>query len=217
MAKSVYSLLLSDEIITAIDDLAVRQGRSRSALVNHILAEYACLSTPEKRMQDIVSIVEEIAGHGGLRTQVSPGGALTLRTALRYKYNPAVFYVLELTENEETSLGNLRIGSRSQNEDLLDGLQEFFTLWDKLEHQYLPNPPAIQVQKKSSNSYARPLRRPANGTGEQIGQAIASYISAFDNCIKAFFDYADDLEQATQVVEQSYTRLLPTLGDAKKL
>ena len=39
MSKSVYSLVLTDEIVRAIDSLAYRMNTSRSALIDRILAE----------------------------------------------------------------------------------------------------------------------------------------------------------------------------------
>ena len=39
MNKSVYSLVLSDEIVQEIDRLAYEMGQSRSAMVNQVLAE----------------------------------------------------------------------------------------------------------------------------------------------------------------------------------
>ena len=39
MKKSVYSLVLNDRVVEELDQLAYRQGTSRSALINRILAE----------------------------------------------------------------------------------------------------------------------------------------------------------------------------------
>ena len=41
MKKSLYSLMLSDEVVREIDVAAHRLGTNRSALINRILAEYA--------------------------------------------------------------------------------------------------------------------------------------------------------------------------------
>ena len=54
MSKSLYSLILSDEVIARIDRLATRQGTNRSALVNRILAEYCSMVTPEKRIETVL-------------------------------------------------------------------------------------------------------------------------------------------------------------------
>lgn len=39
MGKSVYSLVLGDEVIAAADRVAYQKNMSRSALINQILAE----------------------------------------------------------------------------------------------------------------------------------------------------------------------------------
>lgn len=50
MGKSVYSLVLMDDIVAAVDRLAYQQGTSRSNMVNRILAEYVQMDTPENRI-----------------------------------------------------------------------------------------------------------------------------------------------------------------------
>ena len=58
MKRSVYSLVLSDDVVEAIDNLAYSLGTSRSNLINQILAEKVRLVTPEQRMNDIFNQVE---------------------------------------------------------------------------------------------------------------------------------------------------------------
>ena len=48
MGKSVYSLVLMDEVVDAIDQMAYRNNTSRSNLINQILAEHVSLATPEE-------------------------------------------------------------------------------------------------------------------------------------------------------------------------
>ena len=62
MKKSVYSLVLADEVISEIDKLAYSMNTSRSNLINQILAERVRLSTPEMRMRDIFSQIENLIG-----------------------------------------------------------------------------------------------------------------------------------------------------------
>lgn len=212
MAKTVYSLVLSAEVVAAVDVLAAREGKSRSALVNHILAEYACLSTPEKQQREIVCAVEKNAADEGFRTSISAGGTLTLRTALRYKYNPAVSYVLEM-DLAPGGLGNLRVALRTQNQQLQTQLQHFFTLWNQLEGANLPQPPPGQAYSHEGQRYVRALRRPhTHQTGQQAGEAIAAYVSLLDNCLKTFFDFADSGEAARQAATRLYLQTLPGLG-----
>ena len=53
MNRSVYSLVLSDDVVEAVDRLAYQQNTSRSALINQILAEAVSFVTPEMRMREI--------------------------------------------------------------------------------------------------------------------------------------------------------------------
>ncbi len=55
MNRSIYSLLLMDDVIRAVDQLAYAQNTSRSNMVNQILAEHLSVKTPEQRMHDILS------------------------------------------------------------------------------------------------------------------------------------------------------------------
>ena len=47
MKKSVYSLVLMDDVVEAIDELAYSMNTSRSNLINQILAARVSLLTPE--------------------------------------------------------------------------------------------------------------------------------------------------------------------------
>ena len=53
MNKSVYSLVLMDNVVGEVDKLAYEMGTSRSNLINQILAEYVRYTTPEMRMHAI--------------------------------------------------------------------------------------------------------------------------------------------------------------------
>lgn len=57
MGKSVYSIVLSDEVVQAVDEMAYRMNTSRSNLINQLLAERVSLTTPEMRMREIFSLV----------------------------------------------------------------------------------------------------------------------------------------------------------------
>ena len=60
MNKSVYSIVLSDDVVAEIDRLAYREGTSRSNMINQILAQYVSYTTPEKRLSDIFSKAVEL-------------------------------------------------------------------------------------------------------------------------------------------------------------
>ena len=54
--KSVYSLVLSDEVVRAVDNAAYLKGVSRSHLINEILAEHLACTTPHMRGRDRLAI-----------------------------------------------------------------------------------------------------------------------------------------------------------------
>ena len=91
MNKSVYSRVLSDEIVQEIDRLAYESGASRSAMINQILADFVRYTTPEKRMREVFSAIEQMLIGSVFEPQLQPSESMfSLRSALDYKYNPSV-------------------------------------------------------------------------------------------------------------------------------
>ena len=82
MAKRVYSLVLSDEVVAEADRLARRLGTNRSGLINHILAEYLSCSTSESTVRDIFSAVEELLGAREVFRVSGADTRLSLRSSL---------------------------------------------------------------------------------------------------------------------------------------
>ena len=60
LKKTLYSLMLNEEVVREVDALAHRLGTSRSNLINQILAEYVNYTTPERRINDIFSALEQL-------------------------------------------------------------------------------------------------------------------------------------------------------------
>ena len=84
--KSVYSLVLADDVVEAIDRLAYSMNTSRSNLINQILAERVQLLTPEKRMREIFAKIEQLMD-SRFQTLNQPSDAMmSIKSPLRYKY-----------------------------------------------------------------------------------------------------------------------------------
>ena len=97
MKKSVYSLVLMDEVVDQVDRLAYSMHTNRSNMINQILAEYCSMLTPEKRMQTTLTQLERLLDQEGFQAMAQPSGSmLVVRSALNYKYNPSVRYRVEL-------------------------------------------------------------------------------------------------------------------------
>lgn len=188
MGKSVYSIVLDDDVIKMIDSLSAKQGTSRSNLINRILAQHISMPTAETIISDIYNSMESfLKGHSSLKVRLPPNGSLiNMRSPLRYKYNPTVKYTVEIFERGEI-IGQLKVSMRTQNETLINILDNFFVLWAELEFKY------CNIKSDNFEISRGKLIRLLNYTDcndyNYYGTAIANYIDLFDSCMKEFFNY----------------------------
>ena len=112
MKKTLYSLMLSEEVVREVDALAHRLGTNRSNLINQILADYVSVTTPERRINDIFRAVEQMLAPSRELVPFFAPNALTmsLKSSLEYKYRPTVKYEVQLFRSGEGSLGELSVG-----------------------------------------------------------------------------------------------------------
>ena len=212
MKKSVYSLVLMDDVVQAVDDLASRMGTSRSNLINQILAEHVSLSTPEKRMKDIFSSLEELMDETFQVQTQSAASMLSIRSPLRYKYKPTIRYSVELYAIPENAVGKLRVSLRTQNAQLLQSLTDFFQIWATLENHYLHRyfPQGIRWEA-ADGKFTRELMFPPGKeevTSEELGNTIASYIQMLDAVMKTYFAALDSPTTAAVQAENMYRQYL---------
>ena len=202
MNKSVYSLVLSDEIVQEIDRMAYEAGASRSAMINQVLADYVRYTTPEKRMREVFSAIEHMLIGSVFEPQLQPSDSMfSLRSALDYKYNPSVRYSVELYKNARPLLGELRVSVRSQNSALVLAMLQFFKLWTQIENKYIGR---VECAIEDGR-YLRKLRLTDEKlTNEQIGSGIAGYINLLDSALKQYFETIHDPAAAVTAVEKRY-------------
>ena len=203
-SKSVYSLVLSDEVIRAVDRLAYQMNTSRSNMINQILAEYTSLLTPEKRMSTVFDEIQNLLISGaGFQLLMKPSDSmLSLRQALNYKYNPTVRYSIELVQTDRGSLIRLKVILRSQNQTLIHYLSQFFSLWQELEKKAggVKNGWSIEDAR-----YTRVLDLPGEEiSDEDFGQEIAAYIQILDQAMNAFVESLDEPQRAVAAVNSIY-------------
>lgn len=185
MHKSIYSLVLADEVVAAVDRMAYELHTSRSNLINQILAERLSCTTPEMRMQAVFARMEELANQFRILEQTS-AHMLSLQSRLDYKYKPTVQYFVELYRvPKDGEDGRLRIQLRTQSQTLLAVLEQFFRLWMSLEECFVPAA-AGTVYRLSPGRLERSIRNPGVGEDE-LGELIGSYVRRFDKYLKAYF------------------------------
>ena len=211
MNKSVYSLVLSDEIVQEIDRMAYEIGQSRSAMINQVLADYVRYTTPEKRMREVFSAIEQMLLGSVFEPQLQPSESMfSLRSALDYKYNPSVRYSVELYKNARPLLGELRVSVRSQNSTLVLAMLQFFKLWTRIETAYIGR---VECAMEDGR-YLRKLRlsEESNPGNEQIGEGIAAYIRLLDSALKHYFEFLNDPTAAMTGVERLYVNYIRSGG-----
>ena len=131
--------MLNDEVVREVDLLAHRLGTNRSALINQILAEYVNYTTPERRINDVLSAIEQLMQPSSdLVPFFAPNSySMSLKSSLEYKYRPTVKYEVQLFRGEEENIGELSVVFRTQSSALISVMTEFFRLWKSIEDAHL--------------------------------------------------------------------------------
>lgn len=200
MGKSVYSIVLNDAVVEAIDEMAYRLGTNRSNMINQILAEKVSFVTPEQKIKNILSNVEKLIDNDIFQIMLPSGDtSLMIKSAFKYKYNPSVKYSVVLNKSGKEATGELRVNFRTQNAALLTDLNNFLKIWTVLENNYLKIPPKFTI---GTGKYTRELMLPSNDINDnEAGQLISEYIQAFDSIMKFYFQGAGPKEVEKKYLE----------------
>ena len=190
MKKTLYSLMLSDEVVREVDAMAHRLGTNRSNLINQILAEYVDLVTPERRINDVLSTIEQLMRPAGdLVPFFAPNSfSMSLKSSLEYKYRPTVKYEVELYRGGGEAIGGLDVVFRTQSAALIEALTRFFRLWKRIEDTHLrPLTGAKHEYALFDGRFTRSLAAPDRDCGaEELAGAISEYIKLFDRLMKNY-------------------------------
>jgi hypothetical protein len=208
MNKNMYALMLSENVVAAIDRLAYEAGTNRSQMVNSILAEYVSFRTPEMRLREMFEMMESLLSPAeGFKVMLRSSDTLfNLRSALAYKYNPTIHYSVELYRMISDTVGELRVSLRTQNSRLKLYIMQFYKLWSKLESSF---PGGSEYAVEGEKFMKKLILRSGGMHREEIpedklSEAIVQYICAFDSALKAFFYSLDDADEAIDRVRRIY-------------
>lgn len=207
MSKNIYSLVLSDAVVDAVDALANSAGISRSAMVNRILAERVAYTTPEMRLEEILeSLARSISSGAFMLAEKPSGGTLSARTSLKYRYKPTVKYSVEIFTENGKRAGEMRVSFRTQNVQLIDDLTGFFKCWAALEQRYIADKLSEDILYTiSEGHFTRTLNMPRGEVSdEQLGTAVADYMAMFDGAMKAYFLRLPDIGEAGLAAGEYY-------------
>ena len=190
MKKTLYSLVLNDEVVREVDALAHRMGTNRSNLINQILAEYVNYTTPEQRINEVLSAIEQLmAPSRELVPFFSPNSySMSLKSSLEYKYRPTVKYEVELYRGAGESIGELTVLFRTQSMALIQGMTEFFRLWKQIEDAHLQPLTGAKIDYALyDGKFIRSIAAPDKDCSTQeLASALSDYITLFDKLLKGY-------------------------------
>ena len=209
LKQTLYSLMLNDEVVHEVDLLAHRLGTNRSALINQILAEYVNYTTPERRINDVLSAIEQLMQpNSDLVPFFAPNSySMSLKSSLEYKYRPTVKYEVQLFRGEEENIGELSVVFRTQSASLISVMTEFFRLWKSIEDAHLtPLTGHRQHYALYEGRFTRSIAAPDRDcTTDQLASALSEYIKLFDKLMKA---YVSGRLSAHEVEAAYYSQML---------
>ena len=205
--KTLYSLMLNDEVVREVDALAHRLGTNRSNLINEILAEYVNYTTPERRINDILSTIQDLMQPSGdLIPFFAPHTySMSLKSSLEYKYRPTIKYEVELFKGGEDAIGALSVLFRTQSPTLIEGMTDFFRLWKSIEDAHLARKLGERIEYTLyDGKFVRSISVPDRDcNSEELAKAIAEYIRLFDKLMKGWLTGRYDAH-AVEAADYSY-------------
>lgn len=196
MSKTMYSLILTDDVIKRIDRMAYEQGISRSQMIDHLLAKEVGLSTPEQQTRTIVRRTADRMSERLPALQLhlrSDLGSMEVATYVKFKYNPSIKYSFDILDDHGSPIGILKISSRSTSSDLRNHLEAFLQLLSRIDQQYMRLflIPATSVDLEALR-FQRTLGLPRlfqnTSDPEIIAERLSNYITLIDRTIQYYFD-----------------------------
>lgn len=205
LSKSMYSLILSDEVIERIDSMAKLRNLSRSGLIDQVLAQYTSVVTPEQQMKDLYELMHShmLGLQNEFRSLLGQGGRdFTAISALRYKYNPTIRYNVVLYRDGSEHIGEIRATLRTQNAELLREYAGFIRLWSGIEEAVTGKSVKAQL---GGGVYRRLISRPGDQISpEQMSKAITDYIALLNSSVKQYLSGKDDIQAAAGEITKQY-------------
>jgi hypothetical protein len=135
MSKSIISLVLSNATVSKVDRECARTGKSRSQLIDDLLARHYGIDLPSIRFSEIVGMLNERMAmlHTVSVLQDVADNAVEFRTALTYRYQPKILFQIQFSMSEQWLTATLRISTRTTSAALLSLLKDFFMRLDNME------------------------------------------------------------------------------------
>lgn len=202
MKKSVYSLMLFDEIVDEIDKIASEENLNRSQIINDILAEHLGLITPEQKIQRILDNLNKTIGKELSVKSCIKNSSIRFGKNIDYKYKPIINYTYEFIGPVDNKFAVLKISSRSKSTELNNLFEEFFNCLSNLEQRNSFHI-GIKPEKKSKHKFIREFRlegcikRDLN----EVTDFLINYLLMLDEALEVFFSLqGEDFDEELQKI-----------------
>lgn len=186
MGKSVYSLILNDEVVAAIDRLAYKKGISRSNMIEQILADKVAYETPEIRANSIFGEISRIISESSnMRYMEQPSVYMgSIMSALDYRYNPAIKYSVELFPSGD-KLGQLKVQLRTQNAVLINLMDDFYSRYELIERSFYNG---VATYGREGVKFIRLFDYPSEEISSKgLAKELTAYVYDFDEMLSTYF------------------------------
>jgi predicted transcriptional regulator len=213
MKKSVYSLMLFDEIVERIDQMAYLNNTNRSQLINDILAEHIGLVTPEQKVQAVLDSLEENFENKLSVGQMVKNSSIQFGKSLKYKYRPKVCYSYEFTGSGGQKYAVLKISSRTQSDELNTHFDDFFKMIGQIEREHHITEGQCG-QGQTNHKFVREFKKSGEVSQDvgSITQTLTHYLQMIDTAMNCYFsdyesqDITSELEEIYQIFYQNIKR-----------
>lgn len=196
MSRSLYSLILSDAVVEAIDREAYQQQCNRSRLIERILAEYTGVETREAQVREMMDEIARMLS-AQKHIQVLPNRetqSLVYQAPIRFKYNPTLRYRLEWQELNGENQAVLKILSRTTSRLLTDALEDFFLNMNQWEADYAPfmqgENRLYRNEGKGTIQFVKILYV-GSLAYEEVSRWISQYLQVLNTAIEQYFSSDD--------------------------
>lgn len=206
MKKGVYSLMLFDEIVEKIDQLAYEKNTNRSQLINDMLAERIGLETPEQKVQKILEQLDANFSNTLSVSQINKNSSIQFGKSLKYKYRPKVRYSYEFVNDNGQKYAVLKVSSRTKSEDLNDHFDAFFRKINEIEKK------SDGIDKNNehltNHKFVREFRQDGAVTKgvAPVSNFLTEYLKMIDSAMNLYFlnNEAADLDKELEAIYERF-------------
>lgn len=201
MNKNVYSVILSNHVVEQLDKLAYQQGRSRSAMIEAIIAQHLSISTPEAKIVAALTSLGELFAPGYKVSYRPPATSLIMKNRLRFKYNPTIQYTVSLRAGESDVQGGIAIQVRTQSEELMNCLGNVYAIIDEAREvgqvAYTPGEARMLLVMPVDITSA-----------EEAAEVLYNQVIGIDRAMTAYFTHYPDVVRAKQAAATAYKAVI---------